>query len=66
MPKGEGFAVVNLFYRTFFITVQMVQSLGAVQDYGLGSEFMNHISRHPRQAEELEDYLFEEFDPEAA
>ncbi len=44
----------------------MVQNLAAVQDYSLGSEFMNHISRHPRQAEELEDYLFEEFDPEAA
>ncbi len=44
----------------------MVQNLAAVQDYSLGSEFMNHIGRHPRQAEELEDYLFEEFDPEAA
>ncbi len=44
----------------------MVKSVGTVRDYSLGSDFMNYISRQPRQTEEPEDYLFEEFDPEAA
>ena len=44
----------------------MMKNLAAVKDYDVGSEFMRYIRRHDRQAEELEDYLFEEFDPEAA
>lgn len=36
-----------------------------VSDYRIGSEFMEYIQRHSRRVEEPEDYLFEEFDPEA-
>lgn len=36
-----------------------------VSGYRIGSEFMEYIQRHARRQEEPEDYLFEEFDPEA-
>lgn len=43
----------------------MAKHLEDVKDYHIGSEFMDYIHQHPKQREEPEDYLFEEFDPEA-
>lgn len=46
-------------------SLKMVRFLDDVREYNIGSEFMAYIQRHPEQQEEPEDYLFEEFDPEA-
>ena len=44
---------------------QMGNFINDVEEYNIGSEFMAYIRRHPEQMEEPEDYLFEEFDPDA-
>ena len=43
----------------------MAKYLVDVKAYKIGSEFKSFVERHPEQREEPEDYLFEEFDPEA-
>lgn len=43
----------------------MAKYLDDVRDYQIGTGFMAYIERYPKQREEPEDYLFEEFDPEA-
>ncbi len=45
--------------------MQMVKQLDHTREYKVGSEFMSYLGHCPRQQEEPEDYLFEEFDPEA-
>ena len=44
---------------------QMARNIDEVRDYEVGHEFMRYIEHHPEAKEEPEDYLFEEFDPEA-
>ena len=48
-----------------YVWHQMARNLEEVRDYEVGQEFMNYISQHPEAKEEPEDYLFEEYDPEA-
>lgn len=43
----------------------MHQCLMDSGEYEIGTDFLQYISRNPEQSDELEDYLFEEFDPEA-
>ena len=47
------------------IIMQLVINLEEAQDYEIGSEFLSFIQRQKRVCDELEDYHFEEFDPEA-
>ena len=44
---------------------QMVHNVDRVRDHEVGSEFMKYIRRQSKRREELDDYLFVEFDPEA-
>lgn len=55
---------VRLIY--FCLHSQMVHNVDRVRDYEVGSEFMKYVRRQSQRREELDDYLFEEFDPEAA
>ena len=43
----------------------MSRNIDDVRDYEVGQEFMRYILGHPEAKDEPEDYLFEEFDPEA-
>lgn len=43
----------------------MARNIDEVRDYEVGQEFMRYILNHPEAKDEPEDYLFEEFDPEA-
>lgn len=43
----------------------MVKQLEDAHEYKVGSEFMDYLGHCRSQREEPEDYLFEEFDPEA-
>lgn len=49
----------------FFFSLQMARNIDDVRDYEVGQEFMRYILNHPEAKDEPEDYLFEEFDPEA-
>ena len=48
-----------------FFSLQMARNIDDVRDYEVGQEFMRYILNHPEAKDEPEDYLFEEFDPEA-
>ena len=43
---------------------QLEEQLERTREYEVGNEFLQFIERHPAAEEELEDYHFEEFDPE--
>lgn len=47
------------------VYIQLVINLEEAQDYEIGSEFLSFIQRQKCVSDELEDYHFEEFDPEA-
>jgi hypothetical protein len=43
---------------------QLTLSCEEVRGYECGKEFLNFIEKHPRVSDELEDFHFEEFDPD--
>ncbi|XP_019853956.1 PREDICTED: rho GTPase-activating protein 29-like [Amphimedon queenslandica] len=51
----------------FFKTLPnpLLESIDETRDYEAGSEFLSFIEKRPHVSEELEDYHFEEFDPES-
>lgn len=49
---------------SFVVYIQLQNSMEDVQQYEVGSEFLNFIQKQPTAAVELEDYHFEEMDPE--
>ncbi len=47
------------------LLLQMNKSLMDSREYEVGTDFVRFVTRNPEQMDELEDYLFEEFDPES-
>ena len=52
-------------YMYTSLSLQLLESIDETRDYEAGSEFLSFIEKRPHVSEELEDYHFEEFDPES-
>ena len=65
LRKQLRHAPVKVLTKSIVPLMQMAKNIDEVREYDVGQEFMRYILLHPEAKDEPEDYLFEEYDPEA-